>query len=296
VFKLSHKINNRHHRFGQILLLAIFFSSVNCHTDDLPPRILVFSKTAGYRHASIPVGVAALRKLCQENDMLLDSTENADDFNDQNLCRYAAIVFLSTTGDILNPEQEIAFERYIQAGGGFVGIHAATDTEYGWGWYGELVGAYFKDHPAIQEATIHVKTHDHPATQHLDDTWKRTDEWYNFRDLNPAVHVLLTLDESSYQGGAMGANHPVSWHHDYDGGRAFYTALGHTEASFGEPDFLNHVLGGLKYAIGANHRLRYDLCRTPELPDQSRFIKTVLAENHCQSLPISPNANSKTGP
>ncbi|MCB9332317.1 MAG: ThuA domain-containing protein [Lewinellaceae bacterium] len=264
---------------GQFLLLAIFFTSAKCHTDDLPPRILVFSKTAAYRHASIPAGVAALRRLCQENGMLMDSTENADDFNEKNLCRYAAVVFLSTTGDVLNPDQEVAFERYIQAGGGFVGIHSATDTEYGWGWYGELVGAYFVNHPAIQEGTIDVKTHDHPATKHLGDTWKRTGEWYNLRNLNPAVTVLLNADENSYQGGTMGANHPLSWYHDFDGGRAFYTAIGHTESSFSEPDFLKHILGGLQYAIGTNHRLRYDLCRTPELPDQSRFIKTVLVEN-----------------
>lgn len=259
-----------------MLLLALCLGT--CTPDD-PPRILVFSKTAGYRHASIPNGMAALRKICRENGMVMDSTENATDFNEKNLRRYAAVVFLSTTGDVLDPEQETAFERYIQAGGGFVGVHAASDTEYQWGWYGGLVGGYFDNHPDIQDATLQVVQHDHPATRHLGNTWKRHDEWYNLRDLNPNVEVLLKIDESSYQGGTMGADHPMSWYHEYDGGRAFYTALGHTEASYAEPEFLQHILGGLKYAIGKKKRLNYALCRTPEYPDPTRFVKTVLASN-----------------
>ena len=262
---------------GALLLVANLFST--CHSEPPPPRILVFSKTAGYRHSSIPVGVAALRRICRENGMLLDTTENSGDFNQKNLCRYAAVVFLSTTGDVLDPVQEAEFERYIQAGGGFVGIHAASDTEYGWSWYGGLVGGYFNGHPAIQDATLQVENHDHPATRHLGATWNRRDEWYNLRDLNPQLNILLKIDETSYQGGTMGGDHPMSWYHQYDGGRAFYTALGHTEESYSEPDFLKHILGGLKYAIGARTRLNYDQCRTPELPDPTRFVKTVLASD-----------------
>lgn len=261
------------------LFIAVCTVFPACFKSDTPPRILVFSKTEGYRHASIPAGVAALRKLCRENGMLMDSTEDAGAFTEKNLRRYAAVVFLNTTGDVLNPAQEAEFERYIQAGGGFVGIHSATDTEYKWGWYGGLVGAYFDNHPAIQDATLQVPDHKHPATRHLGEVWKRHDEWYNLRDVNPKVNILLNLDESSYEGGEMGAHHPMSWYHEYDGGRAFYTALGHTEESYSEPAYLQHLLGGLKYAIGNRHKLAYNQCRTPELPDPTRFVKTVLASN-----------------
>ncbi|MEI6411827.1 MAG: ThuA domain-containing protein [Bacteroidota bacterium] len=264
-------------------LLSLLFCTACTHSDD-PPRILVFSKTEGYRHACIPTGIAALRKLCRENNMVMDTSEEGADFNEKNLSRYAAVLFLCTTGDVLNPEQENAFERYIQAGGGFVGVHSATDTEYGWKWFGGLSGGYFNGHPAIQDATLNVLNHDHPATRHLKgDTWMRKDEWYNIKEFNPTVTVLLALDENSYKGGTMCQHgekapcHPISWYHDYDGGRSFYTGLGHTLESYAEPDFLKHLLGGIKYAVGDNKRLHYERCKTAELPDHSRFVKTVLA-------------------
>ncbi len=270
-------------RLPALLFLSALFLSA-CFHDDTPPRILVFSKTEGYRHESIPAGIAALRRLCRDNQMIMDTTEEAADFNEQNLRRYNAVVFLNTTGDVLNPTQEAEFERYIQAGGGYVGVHSATDTEYGWKWYGGLAGAYFDGHPAIQEASVQVKTHDHPATHHLPgDTWKRQDEWYNFKEFNPQVQVLLSLDEGSYEGGTMCQQpghdpcHPISWCHEYDGGRAFYTEMGHTKESYSEPEYLQHLLGGLKYAIGQQRRLDYGHCRTEALPDPTRFVKTVLA-------------------
>lgn len=267
-------------RFSLLLLCFLAFAACNRPGYSTPPRVLVFSKTAGYRHASIPTGVDALRKLCAANGIMVDSTENSEDFTEKNLKRYAAVVFLSTTGDVLNPQQETAFERYIQAGGGFVGIHAATDTEYGWRWYGGLVGAYFLSHPEQQTATYHIKDHNHPSTAHLKgDTWERKDELYNFKDLNPNVHVLITIDEKSYKGGANGENHPTCWYQEYDGGRAWYTAGGHTNESYSEPEFLQHVLGGITYAIGHNKTVNYDKCRTPAMPDPTRFTKTVLAED-----------------
>lgn len=190
------------------------------------------------------------------------------------------MVFLNTTGDVLNPAQETAFERYIQAGGGFMGVHSATDTEYKWAWFGGLVGGYFNGHPpGTHDATLLVKDHDHAATKHLGAEWKRKDEWYNLKDVNPNVKVLLTIDEKTYTGGTMGENHPMAWYHAYDGGRAFYTAGGHTKESYSEPDFVKHLFGGLKYAIGSGKRLRYDLCRTEPLPDPTRFVKTVLASD-----------------
>lgn len=217
-----------------------------------PDRILVFSKTAGFRHTSIEPGIAALRELGTANGFEVDATEDAAQFTAANLGRYKAVVFLSTTGDVLDNEQQAAFMGYIRGGGGFVGIHAAADTEYGWAWYGGLVGAYFKSHPAPAQARIRVEKRNHPSTRPLPDPWNRFDEWYDFQQ-NPrsrGVTVLLTLDETSYPGGQMGADHPIAWFHEYEGGRSWYTAGGHTEASFAEPAFLEHLMGGIRYAIG----------------------------------------------
>src|SRR5690606_19152495 len=146
----------------------------------------------------------------------------------------------------------VAFERYIQAGGGFVGIHAASDCEYDWGWYGRMAGGYFKNHPRPQQATFHVVDSLHPATAGMPATFSYDDEWYNFDRLNPDVNVLITIDETSYRGGQNGEFHPMAWYHDYDGGRAFFTAFGHSEASFTDSLHLKHFLGGIKYAIGDN--------------------------------------------
>lgn len=214
------------------------------------PAILVFYKTAGFKHESIPVGRAAIQKLGQENGIKVDTTANAGAFTADNLKQYDAVVFLSTTQDVLNDAQQTAFEQYIRAGNGFVGIHAATDTEYDWPWYNQLVGAYFSSHPAIQPAVVRVVNKVHSSTSFLPDTWARTDEWYNFKNIQPSITVLATLDESTYTGGTNGATHPIAWHHAFDGGRAFYTAGGHTRESYREPLFLRHILGGIQYAVG----------------------------------------------
>lgn len=214
-------------------------------------RILVFFKTGAFHHASIPDAIVALRKLAAEKAVTADFSEDAAVFTDASLARYNAIVFLLTSGDILNDEQQAAFERYIRAGGGYAGVHSATDTEYKWSWYGKLVGAYFRNHPHTQPATVDVIDHHHPSTSMLPDRWTRTDEWYSFAT-NPrdSVHVLMTVDEKTYQGGTMGAFHPIAWYHQYDGGRAWYTALGHTSESYKEPLFLQHLWGGIMYAAG----------------------------------------------
>jgi cytochrome c len=226
-------------------------------------RILVFSKTAAFRHSSIDEGVAAIRKLGAENQFQVDASEESSIVTDENLALYDAVVFLSTTGDVLNAEQQAAFERYIQAGGGYVGIHAASDTEYTWKWYGELVGAYFRGHPAQQTASIDIEDADDHSTLGLPGRWTRFDEWYDFKPINfeetgnvdysprGQVHVLATLDESTYTGEATGTtDHPISWCQRFDGGRSWYTALGHTEASYLEPEFLRHILGGIEVAAG----------------------------------------------
>jgi type 1 glutamine amidotransferase len=219
--------------------------------------VLVFTKTAGFRHASIPDGIAALTALGQAHGFLVNSTEDATVFTDDQLATYRVVVFLNTTGDILNADQQAALERFIQSGGGFVGIHSATDTEYGWPWYGQLVGAYFANHPAIQTATIQVLDRTHFSMLPLPERWTRADEWYNFQaSPAPTVTVLAEVDESTYTGGTMGVHHPIVWCHEYDGGRAWYTALGHTEESYADALFRAHLLGGILWAAAidlSNH-------------------------------------------
>lgn len=216
-------------------------------------RVLVFSRTAGFRHDSIPDAVAAVHTLADQNGFLVDATEDPTVFTDSGLAAYGAVIFLLTTGDVLDASQQAAFERYIQAGNGFVGVHSAADTEYDWPWYGGLLGAHFASHPDVQTAAVQREDSNHPSTVSLPDLWVRTDEWYNFqtnpRD-NGDIHVLASLDEASYSGGTMG-DHPIAWYHSYDGGRAWYTAGGHTRESYAEPLFLAHLKGGIEYAAVA---------------------------------------------
>lgn len=214
------------------------------------PRILVFSKTTGFRHSSIGAGQLAIFELGRKNGFEVDTTEDASVFTDENLKRYSVIVFLNTTGHILDTPQQQAMERFIEGGKGFVGVHAATDTEYGWPWYGKLVGAWFLQHPRQQQADLYVVDANHPATKGLPHRWVRFDEWYDFKVMQPDLHVLITIDTSSYAGSKNGPYHPMAWYHAYDGGRAFYTELGHTEDSYKDPLYLGHLLGGIKYAMG----------------------------------------------
>jgi len=225
-------------------------SSNSTGTDPSQTKLLVFTKTEGYRHASIPDGITALQQIATENDWNTDHTEDASVFTTDSLNNYRAVIFLNTTGDILNSDQQSAFEQFIQNGGGFVGIHSASDTEYDWPWYGGLVGAYFESHPQIQEARIEVADRNHPSTLMLSAEWIRTDEWYNFQNISADINVLMLLDESSYEGGTNGDNHPAAWYREYAGGRMFYTAGGHTSDSYTEELFLQHLQGGISYVIG----------------------------------------------
>jgi len=218
---------------------------------DSLPRVLVFSRTMGFRHLSIPDGISAIREL-GTGRWSVDATEDPAVFTADNLRRYRAVVFLSTTGNVLDDAQQKAFEDYFRAGNGWVGIHAAADTEYEWPWYGKLVGAWFKGHPRNQQATVNVEDRTHRSTAMLPAEWKRLDEWYSFRS-NPRsdVHVLASLDEKSYdpEKVPMG-DHPIAWYHEFDGGRAWYTALGHTKESYSEKLFLEHVREGIEWAAG----------------------------------------------
>ncbi|WP_213450579.1 ThuA domain-containing protein [Rhizomonospora bruguierae] len=215
-------------------------------------RILVYTRTTEYRHESIPAGVAALSELGGEHGFAVEHTEEPGAFAADRLAGYAAVVFLSTSGDVFDTDaQRHAFEGFVTGGGGFVGIHCAAATEYGWPFYGDLVGAWFDRHPEVQPGRAVVEDREHPATAHLPAFWDRVDEWYDFHT-NPRgrVRVLLSADEASYAGAGMGPDHPLAWCHENCGGRSFYTALGHTQQSYAEPEFRAHLLGGIRYAAG----------------------------------------------
>jgi type 1 glutamine amidotransferase len=235
-------------------------TSSACAADDTY-KVLVFSKTAGYRHDSIAAGIAAVRALGTANNFTVDATEDAAAFTTANLARYAAVVFLNTSGDVLNAGQQTAFESFIGGGKGYVGVHSAADTEYDWPFYGDLVGAYFQQHPAIQPARVVIEDRAHAATAHLGPAWTRTDEWYSFRT-NPrsSVHVLASLDESSYTGGGMG-DHPIMWCKNAGGGRSFYTGFGHTVESYADNAVRAVLLGGIRWAAGRTGGALHMRCR-----------------------------------
>ncbi|WNH13907.1 ThuA domain-containing protein [Thalassobellus suaedae] len=228
------------------LILWVALLSSFCYATE---SVLVFTKTEGFRHKSIESGVQTINLLGVENDFEVTHTENAKVFTKDNLKQYGLVIFLNTTGDVLNEDQQKAFENYIKSGGSFMGIHAASDTEFEWAWFGKLVGAYFLNHPEKCEATINRVNKKHQSTKHLPKHWIRYDEWYNFKSISDAIHVLLTLDESSYKGGKNGEFHPIAWCQEFDGGKMFYTALGHTKESYSEPAFKQHILGGILYCL-----------------------------------------------
>jgi cytochrome c len=236
---------------GGLAIVGLVLAIAAAQTPAVSFAVLVFSKTAEFRHDSIPDGIAAIRALGAEHGFAVDATEDAARFTDATLARYKVVVFLLTTGDVLGPAQKAALERYLRGGGGFVGIHSAGDTEHHWPWYGRLVGTWFKNHSRIQRATVRVEDPDHPSTKGLPRNWERTDEWYNFAS-NPRgrVHVLLRVDEATYSGGKMGTDHPIAWCQNLDRGRSWYTAMGHTRESYAEPLFRLHLLGGIESAAG----------------------------------------------
>ena len=262
-------MNNKIISLGILLCLA--FSFIACEeeeqkseeiglTNDEESHLLIFSKTAGFRHESIDVAVPALTKYAEDRGVSVHATEDASLFKDDSLARFDAVVFVSTTGPLFTDEQQAAFERFIRNGGGFAGIHGSSDTQGpddddgpndSWQWYGNLIGAYFHSHPEQQEARLIVTESGHLSTNMLDAEWIKFDEWYNFWELPDHVNVLLELDTESYQGSKHSGEHPIAWYHEFDGGRSFYTGLGHTDESCTENDqFMQHVWGGIQYAMG----------------------------------------------
>jgi type 1 glutamine amidotransferase len=218
------------------------------------PRILVFTRTTGYRHKNIPDGVQVLREL-GDGRWTVEHTEDPGAFTTENLRRFRAVVFLSTTGTVLDARQKAEFERYIRSGGGFVGIHAAADTEYEWPWYGELVGAWFDAHTPVIPATVRREDPRGAGTETFPAFWSIEDEWYRFRaNPRPRVRVLLSVDDRDLGVLGMHGDHPIAWMHDVGGGRAWYTAMGHTSAMFQQPVFREHLQGGVSWAMGAPPR------------------------------------------
>jgi cytochrome c len=246
-------------------------------------KALVFSKTTGFRHTeAIDAGKAAIRELAAEHHFQVDETEDSSQFTERNLAGYDVVVMLHPDGqNVLLDAQEIAFERYIQRGGGVVGIHAASNMNRDWPWWRDLLGgALFANHPPIQTATMRVEDRNHPATAHLPEDWEWTDEWYNFtadpRDRD--VHVLLSVDESTYSGGTMGEGHPIAWCQNFDGGRAFYTAIGHSASHYADQLYRRHILGAIEWAAGVAQGKKKPLCGPARagIPSDSSFDKVTL--------------------
>jgi cytochrome c len=215
-----------------------------------PIGILVYHRTEGFRHQSIEAGIAAFEELGSQGGYEVTPTDDPSVFSPDGLRPFHVIVFLNTTGDVLDEAQQDAMENFISSGRGFVGVHSAADTEYDWAWYGELVGAYFDNHPAPQEATVEfADPGSHPVTTGLPSELVRFDEWYNFRSRPPCrAAILATVDESTYNGGAMGEGHPITWAHEVQGGRAFYTGFGHTSESFEEPAIRSLLDNAVRWA------------------------------------------------
>jgi type 1 glutamine amidotransferase len=233
-----------------LLLLFTFYSGAA----KKEKKVLLFTKTAGFHHASIPAGIAAIQKLGAANGYAVDTTTNSALFTYKNLKQYAAIIFLNTTGNVFDSAQQEGLVKYIHKGGGFAGVHAASDTEMDWPWYVRLVGASFSNHPKPQVANILVVDSMHPATRHLPRPWKKMEEWYNFKAAPADVHVLLAADESTYEGGKNGTNHPLAWYQNFEGGRSFYTALGHFDDAYSDTLFLKHLSEGIQFAMGQKQK------------------------------------------
>ncbi|MBK7334797.1 MAG: ThuA domain-containing protein [Saprospirales bacterium] len=252
-----------------------------CAPSSKAPKVLILAKSEFYVHQSTPAAIEAISKICEESGWDVEVTEDPwGYFEEKKLPKYAAVIFLNTAGDVFSPTEEILFERYIEAGGGYVGIHTAIDTEHNWEWYGELVGGRFAGMTEVQEATLQVLDRSHPSTQHLDSVWRRKDEWFNLTSLSPDMTVLINVDEKSYEGGKMGVLHPIAWRREFDGGRVFFTGMGHTAEAYSEPDFLEHLKGGIAYAIGKHKPivLKKSRSKKPEAP-ATGFVKTSLACN-----------------
>ncbi|ASO07409.1 ThuA domain-containing protein [Arenibacter algicola] len=270
------------------LFTAVLLILLSCQEEQRKEKkILVFSKTQGYRHASIGDGKAMFLELGNLNNFAVDTTENAGYFVDDSLRNYSAIVFLSSTGEILDYAQQSALKRYVQSGGGVMGVHGASGAEYSWPWYGKLMGARFESHPKeLQTGEIIIEDLTDPTNRGLPNPWKFKEEWYNFDSISPEIEVLARVNESSFTGGEHGDNHPIFWKQKFDGGRSFYTALGHRPEAYRDSIFRLHILEGLKYVIDANAPLDYARTNTLAVPVEGHFVRNVLLDSTHVSEPM----------
>ncbi len=213
---------------------------------------LLVTTTRGWHHESIHAGVLAIQQLGVKHNFKVDLLEDHNGFNDKTLGNYEVVIFLNTTGDIFNEQEQKSLEHFIQAGKGFMGIHSASDTEYDWAWYTKLVGRMFKSHPAIQSARLNILDASFPGLEGFANNKQWTDEWYEYSpDKIEGLKTILSVDESTYKptsANAMGSFHPIAWYHHFDGGRSFYTNLGHMPSDFSDPTYLSHIAAGIIWA------------------------------------------------
>jgi len=238
-------------------LLAVASITTACAKDK--GHVLVYSGSTGYRHASIPAAVAAIKTLGEKAGYVIDTSEDPEVFSADNLAKYKALVLVSNSTDPKKPESEWlvgskrdALVGFLKAGKGVIGLHAAADSHYNWGWYGQMIGGYFDHHPkGTPKGVVTVVDSRHPATAKLPRTLQRNDEWYYYKDFDPTVRVLVTIDPKSIgDSGEADVNpNPLVWCHDFGGGRVFYSALGHTDESWSEPYLVNLMTGALAYAV-----------------------------------------------
>jgi len=243
---------------SNLLIILAFFLLVSSSVQAEQFSVFLFTKTDGWHHKSINAAVTAMEKLAQKHHFSIDWHEDAARINEENLAKYDVVMFMLTTGDILNEEQKQVMERFVQSGKGFVGVHSASDTEYGWDWYTKMVGRSFHIHPLIQTAELSVINRKFPGMERMPDRFLWTDEWYEFAaERIDNLNYILSVDESTFDpeakwdtksGEGMGEFHPIAWYHEYDGGRAFYTALGHLGATYSDTLFMEHIYGGLYWA------------------------------------------------
>ncbi|GHJ91665.1 hypothetical protein SNE510_11840 [Streptomyces sp. NE5-10] len=213
--------------------------------------VLLYTRTAGYRHASITDGAAALAGLAAGRGLTAETTGDPAAFHGAGLDGRALVVLLSTTGTVLTPEGRTALEAYLRGGGALLAVHAAANAEPDWPFYGELLGTRFAGHPPLQPGAVLVEDARHPAAAPLPPRWEWTDEWYEYTSHPRAagVHVLLRADESAYEGGTLGDDHPIAWCRTVDRGRFLFTALGHAPEAYRDPAFLGHLDGALAWLL-----------------------------------------------
>lgn len=226
---------------------TLFVACKKKSEEDTTFHTLVFTKTTGYRHESIDAGKTMFRNKATDWNLTLTETEDAGTFTVDNLKNYKIIVLLNSSGELFTDPQRAALQSFVRSGGRVLGIHAAADAEYNWGWYPQMLGGWFYSHPAIQDAECYPVVADHAATRGLPDRWKRKDEWYNIKSLQTNNVTVLAVDEGTYNGGIHGGNHPISWYRSFEGGKIFYTAMGHTTETYSEPLFIQHIGGAIEW-------------------------------------------------